>query len=446
LLQSWAACAETEGVRRRLILCSSVLGTVFAMLPTGMVGAADDSTTTTTSPATTTTSSPSPPSSTPTTTTTTPTVATIPANPNGERSALSPDQTLAAQTELATLTDAQRGLLRQLQTAKDVLAIRRFALVALAREVATARDRLEEARAAERQANARVAETLEQVQRVKDEVAGLTATAYMNQTGSRVLGAIGTLDADNASALARAQTYARSDVVVLGARVDSLTALQRRLETQQRAAADARAVAEAGADDLNARLAEQQQAFDDAADATARAQAAALRSLGADAALVAQMIDPRFGADDISSVLAFVQAEQPGPFVLDGIFVLPLPGASLSSPFGLRIDPIGGSVGFHPGLDFGAEMRTEIHAAGTGTVVVAGDCGGYGNCVVIDHGASLATLYGHQSQVLVKVGDVVTTGQVLGLVGSTGISTGPHLHFEVRLRGAPIDPVPTLTG
>jgi murein DD-endopeptidase MepM/ murein hydrolase activator NlpD len=111
----------------------------------------------------------------------------------------------------------------------------------------------------------------------------------------------------------------------------------------------------------------------------------------------------------------------------------------------LRIDPIGGSVGFHPGLDFGAEARTQIHAAGGGMVVVAGDCGGYGNCVVIDHGGSLATLYGHQSDVLVRVGDSVTAGQVIGLVGSTGISTGPHLHFEVRLHGAPIDPVPTLT-
>ena len=77
---------------------------------------------------------------------------------------------------------------------------------------------------------------------------------------------------------------------------------------------------------------------------------------------------------------------------------------------------------------------------------MAGDCGGYGNCVVIDHGSSLATVYGHQSQVLTHVGDHVDAGQVIGLVGSTGMSTGPHLHFEVRLHGIPIDPLPTLTG
>ena len=77
---------------------------------------------------------------------------------------------------------------------------------------------------------------------------------------------------------------------------------------------------------------------------------------------------------------------------------------------------------------------------------MAGDCGGYGNCVVIDHGSLLATLYGHQSQVLTHVGDHVNAGDVIGLVGSTGLSTGPHLHFEVRLQGIAIDPLPTLTG
>ena len=87
-----------------------------------------------------------------------------------------------------------------------------------------------------------------------------------------------------------------------------------------------------------------------------------------------------------------------------------------------------------------------IHAAAAGLVVIAGDCGGYGNCVVIDHGTSLGTVYGHQSDVLSQVGQSVAAGEVIGLVGSTGISTGPHLHFEVRLHGAAIDPVPTLAG
>ena len=78
-------------------------------------------------------------------------------------------------------------------------------------------------------------------------------------------------------------------------------------------------------------------------------------------------------------------------------------------------------------------------------MVTAGDCGGYGHCVVIDHGNSIATLYGHQSQVLVSVGQHVDADQVIGLVGSTGMSTGPHLHFEVRLHGLPIDPLLALS-
>jgi murein DD-endopeptidase MepM/ murein hydrolase activator NlpD len=413
----------------------------------GAVRAADAPTTTTTTGTTGTTATTAAPSpSTVPTTTTVPTISTVPANPNGERSALPPEETLAAQAEFATLTDAQRALLGQLQAARDALATRRFGLVALARQVTAARDQLDKARETEHQAQARVEETLAQVRGVKQEIADLTATAYRNRGGSRLLGAIGSLDAGDASALARARTYARSDVVVLRTDVDALTALQHRLESQQRSAESARSTAETIAADLDGRLGDQQRAYDAAQDAAARAQAAAVRSIGSDATLIARMVDPGFGADDITATLAIAQAGQGEPPSLDGIFELPIRGAPLSSPFGLRIDPIGGAIGFHPGLDFGAESRTPIHAAAGGMVVVAGDCGGYGNCVVIDHGTSLATVYGHQSQVLVKVGDLVNPGQVIGLVGSTGISTGPHLHFEVRLHGAPIDPVPTLVG
>ena len=431
-----------------MIISAFVVCAALAVAPTGPVRAADDepspTTTTTTTPSTSTTQPSNTPTTAPSTPTTTTTIPTIPASPSGERSALSPDQTLAAEAEFASLTDGQRALLRQLQAAKDTVAARQFALIALVREVTSARDRLEEARAAEREARARVEEAREQVRRLEEEIAHLTATAYRNHSGTWVLGAIGSLDAGKAGRLARAQTYAQSDVEMLSIRVDALTALQRRLETQQRTAENARTTAEANAADVDARFAAQQQAFDDAEVASERALAAAVRSLGSDARLIAQMIAPHFGADDISSILKFVQAGQTEPLTLDAIFAFPIPGAALNSPYGLRIDPIAGGVGFHPGLDFDGDMRAPIHASAAGIVVVAGDCGGYGNCVVVDHGTSLATLYGHQSDVLVKVGDVVAPGQVIGLVGSTGISTGPHLHFEVRLHGAPIDPVPSL--
>ena len=107
----------------------------------------------------------------------------------------------------------------------------------------------------------------------------------------------------------------------------------------------------------------------------------------------------------------------------------------ITSPFGMRW----GSL--HPGLDIGAGMGTPIKAAAAGRVLVAGYNGGYGNLVVIDHGNGLATAYAHQSQIAVSVGQQVAQGQVIGYVGSTGFSTGPHLHFEVRVNGSPVDPM-----
>ena len=129
-----------------------------------------------------------------------------------------------------------------------------------------------------------------------------------------------------------------------------------------------------------------------------------------------------------------------------GFFAFPLPGAPITSPFGPRIDPIAGYEGFHPGVDFGAPLGTPIHAAGDGIVVFAGQESGYGNYTCINHGQNIATCYGHQSAILVKVGQQVKRGQIIGLVGSTGYSTGPHLHFEVRIDGQVTDPMPWLIG
>ena len=135
-----------------------------------------------------------------------------------------------------------------------------------------------------------------------------------------------------------------------------------------------------------------------------------------------------------------------GPSVAaaNGLLAIPIPGAVITSPFGPRIDPVTGAIGFHPGVDFGARYGVPIEAAADGIVVWAGPNGGYGNCTIIDHGYGLATLYAHQSNIIVKVGDTVTRGQVIGQVGSTGYSTGPHLHFEVRVHGNPVDPLPYL--
>jgi murein DD-endopeptidase MepM/ murein hydrolase activator NlpD len=127
-----------------------------------------------------------------------------------------------------------------------------------------------------------------------------------------------------------------------------------------------------------------------------------------------------------------------------GFFALPVPGAPMTQRFGPSVDPFTGAGGFHPGVDFGAPTGTPIHAAGDGLVAFAGVESGYGNYTCINHGNGIATCYAHQSLLLVKVGDQVKQGQVIGLIGSTGYSTGPHLHFEVRINGKVTDPVPWL--
>jgi murein DD-endopeptidase MepM/ murein hydrolase activator NlpD len=109
--------------------------------------------------------------------------------------------------------------------------------------------------------------------------------------------------------------------------------------------------------------------------------------------------------------------------------------APITSPFGWRWGRM------HEGIDLGASYGTPIVAAAAGTVIYAGWEGGYGNLTAIDHGGGLSTAYGHQSRIAVSVGESVAQGQVIGYVGSTGHSTGPHLHFEVRVDGQPVDPL-----
>lgn len=122
-----------------------------------------------------------------------------------------------------------------------------------------------------------------------------------------------------------------------------------------------------------------------------------------------------------------------------GDLTSPLSG-SITSEFGTRADPFTGEQKFHAGIDIGAAEGTPVGAAGAGEVSMAGWYGGYGNAAMIDHGNGLQSLYGHLSAIMVSVGDLVTQLQTIGLVGSTGNSTGPHLHFELRQDGSPIDP------
>ena len=145
---------------------------------------------------------------------------------------------------------------------------------------------------------------------------------------------------------------------------------------------------------------------------------------------------------DIQEMIAELERQEAANSIVStGTYIWPLPGYSPGSAYGWRIHPIWGDRRFHAGEDIGAPMGTPILAADSGLVTVIPDNGnGYGNYIMINHGGGRVTLYAHMSGFAVSNGATVTQGQTIGYVGSAGNSTGPHLHFEVRVNGATTDP------
>lgn len=126
---------------------------------------------------------------------------------------------------------------------------------------------------------------------------------------------------------------------------------------------------------------------------------------------------------------------------IPGILPIHVKDYTMSSGYGVRRDPVYGTRKFHAGLDFAAAMGTPVFATADGVVEVAERKGGYGNCIDLSHGYNYLTRYGHLSEILVEKGQNVKRGELIGKVGSTGKSTGPHLHYEVRFKGEPQNPV-----
>ena len=151
-------------------------------------------------------------------------------------------------------------------------------------------------------------------------------------------------------------------------------------------------------------------------------------------------IDPRFSrlGASLSRMSALDQALSRMPQVL------PAGMDSISSGFGYRSDPFTRHGSFHPGLDFRGPLGAPIYAAARGSVSFVGQRSGYGNCVEVTHGDGLVTRYAHMSAFRTHVGQQVVAGQTIGAIGSTGRSTGPHLHFEVRINNRPANPRPFL--
>lgn len=150
-------------------------------------------------------------------------------------------------------------------------------------------------------------------------------------------------------------------------------------------------------------------------------------------------------AKEIESKIVKLQRE-PGPYS-GGKMAWPVPGYSrITSYYGYRIHPIFKVKKLHTGIDIGAPTGSKITAAADGTVIFADWLGGYGKAMMVDHGGGIVTLYAHNSSFIAKEGQKVKRGDTIAKAGSTGNSTGPHLHFEVRKNGAYVDPVPWLKG
>lgn len=145
---------------------------------------------------------------------------------------------------------------------------------------------------------------------------------------------------------------------------------------------------------------------------------------------------------ELERLIAEAQAKNPGSGGGTGAYTWPTPGyTKINSPFGYRKDPIFGGTSFHAGIDIGAPMGAKIVAADGGTVLFSGWMTGYGQVVILDHGKGISTLYAHASVLMVQNNQKVIKGQQVAKVGSTGWSTGPHLHFEYRINGEKQNPL-----
>jgi murein DD-endopeptidase MepM/ murein hydrolase activator NlpD len=286
----------------------------------------------------------------------------------------------------------------------------------------------------------KVDETQKKLAKARDDVRHSAVLLYRHGDGAAM---IGLLNATNGSGqlvegkhyLQRVSDKRQDDARRVTRLKAQLESQQQDVATQKQAADDARAAAADEKDKLDQLAAQQRQASAAAATA-AQAASSALDN----AVSVHEQAEADLQAES-DRIAALAQSGNSGAAQGDGTFIWPVQGP-ITSPYGYRTDPVTGATAFHSGIDIGASCGTPIKAAGTGSVITAGfNSGGYGNMTLIGHGNGLSTLYGHQSSIIVSAGQSVTQGQVIGYVGSTGKSTGCHLHFEVRVNGNPVDPM-----
>lgn len=330
--------------------------------------------------------------------------------------------------ELAVLVQELDGARADLQRARDIRESQRQVVADLDRQLELAARRLQ------------ASETT--MVEARSEAEQLTRDRYV---GTRRRGAASfVVTASSVTDVEATLTYldrvASVSEEVL-ARFDALRAFQ--IEQRDRIAAQEE---EAAAELVELRSVERElvavradvEARTEAVAAVVSRQERALADLDAELSRFDRELDQLAAEQD--RIEDLISGESSGGGSAPGALVRPVPG-QVTSAFGPRTHPILGTVRMHTGIDMSAPYGQAIRAAADGRVILAGGYGGYGNTVMIDHGGGMVTLYAHQSAIRVRYGDVVDAGQTIGESGSTGLATGPHLHFEVRIGGTPVDPL-----
>ncbi|HMJ74445.1 MAG TPA: M23 family metallopeptidase [Iamia sp.] len=313
------------------------------------------------------------------------------------------------------------------------------ALLEAETDLATRRD-------AEDDADAALEAARDDVDAAEAQVRLFAVDAYMGEgSATELTEALEVLDGEDGSLVRRG--YRQSVDVQQGEAIDRLEearAESNRLRAQARRAT---AQAEQQRDDVEslreaaaAALADSTRLAREAAEERDRQGLLILDIQSRRVSIEARIVSLDRAADGVQGALAGFQARDPD-WAPGSIWVQsPLPCTEISSEFGQRAHPILNVTRLHAGADIGASTGDPVEAAADGVVLLAEPRGGYGNTVVIAHGFSLGTVYAHNSELLVQPGQQVKRGDVVARAGTTGLSTGPHVHFETRLRGVPVNP------
>lgn len=349
--------------------------------------------------------------------------------------------------QISAANVSRSAVVADIVATRDALAIRQAELAATEEDLADTEERrverqadLDDLRVQLQQSYQNLAETRNELEDTREAAKALVRAAYVGTTDGRE---IVTFSAESVTGVYVGLRYlsllaADSDRAML-----AYESLQTQEERQQiRIVADEADVAgqvielEAIEADLAVLVAEQAEK----ASAVAADLAALATKLDGIDASISEFSDELDGLEqEQARVERLIEQEASTEGSAPGILVRPVPGR-ITSSFGMRVHPILGYSRMHTGLDMSAPYGQEIRAGASGRVILAGAYGGYGNTVIIDHGGAMTTLYAHQSQLNVSYGQQVAAGDVIGYIGTSGLSTGPHLHFEVRLSGRPANP------